>query len=348
MNKILLFPVITFLLTASLVSCDGSETPGESGLTDTLTADTLDESEKIIEELNKKIAEDPNNPNHYHERAYVYYRLGNFEKALLDADRCILIDSTIPTFHFTKGEIYFAQLKAEEAIENYKTALRQKPDYWEAELRIGRIYMYLKNWPEAMKRINSSLKMQPTSAEAYFMKGEVYEETGDTALAASSFQTATEQDPQYYDAFIRLGLLYAKAKSRLALDYYNTALNLRPNSIEALYNKAIFCQENGMENQALQIYDQIISLKKDFELAYYNKGYIFLIMIGDYQMAAQMFREALKVNPRYIDAYHNLGLSYEGMKDYKKARENFKKALEIDPSYELSANSLDRLDRMGL
>lgn len=340
--------IYLFALVA-LASCGGEETATAPAKDTVAKSDTVkDESQAIINELNQKIAADPNNANHYHERAYVYYRMGDFEKALNDVNRCISIDSSVAMYYFTKAEIFMVQYKIESAASFYEIALEKKPDYWEAELKLGRVEMYLKNFNKAIDRINKALKINPAIAEAYFMKGEIYEELHDSAKAASSFQTAIEQNPDYYDAYIRLGVLYSSAKNPLALEYYNTALEIKPNSIEALYHKAMYCQENELTAEALQLYDKTLEQKPDFELAYFNKGYIYLVHLEKFDMAVQMFDEAIRINPRYYNAYHNRGLAYESMGDYKSARRDYKKALEINPAFELSANALDQMDRRGL
>jgi tetratricopeptide (TPR) repeat protein len=335
--------VITFIFVTGTSSCTTNETAANDTLqvSDTPTVD-------LIGDLNKKIAADPNNASLYHERAYIYLRLGDFEKAMNDANRSISLDPDFAGYYYTKGEIFFAEYKADSAKAQYEKALSLKPDYWDAELKIGKMYMYLKNWEIAIKHINNALKIEPSIPEAYFMKGEIYEELGDSSKAASSFQTATEQNPDYYEAYIRLGLLYAGARNMLALDYYNTALTLRPESVEALYNKAIFCQNNGLYDQALATYDKILAIKNEFEIVHHNKGYIFLVYLNQPETAIDHFNAALQINPKYVSAYHNRGLAHEELKAYSKAREDYQKALSIDPQFDLSAEALDNLDRKGL
>jgi len=341
---------LIFILVAavSLASC-GGENEQTASQKDTIVAnDSVDETQQIIAELDGRIANDPNNPNLYHERAFVYYRMADFEKSLNDINRAISIDSSVAMYYFTKAEIFMVQYKIESAKSFYEIALEKKPDYWEAELKLGRIQMYLKEFNKAMEHINKALKINAAIAEAYFMKGEIYEELKDSAKAASSFQTAIEQNPEYYDAYIRLGVLYSGARNPLALEYYNTALEIKPNSMEALYHKAMYCQENELTTEALLLYDQMLQIKPDFELAYFNKGFIYLVYLNNYDMSIAMFDEAIKINPRYYNAYHNRGLANENLKNYRKARDDYKKALEINPAFDLSANALDELDRKGL
>ena len=118
-------------------------------------------------------------------------------------------------------------------------------------LALAKVDVLLRSYEPALKRINEALRIDDRLDEAYFLKGRLYLETRDTVKAVSSFQTAAEVNPERYDAFIQLGLLYAEAQNDLALEYFRTARSLRPNSIEALYDEAIFLQETGSRYRAV-------------------------------------------------------------------------------------------------
>src|SRR5690606_5378631 len=95
-----------------------------------LTAD-----EQILEEINQKIRQDPNNPNFYNQRASYYYKRGKMEEAINDIDRCIKIDSMIPDFYITRGDIHFAQLDAEAAKLDFEKAKKIDPFFYKADLK---------------------------------------------------------------------------------------------------------------------------------------------------------------------------------------------------------------------
>lgn len=329
-----------------LVSCGGNESDTASSGKDTLS-DTLSGAEMVMKELNDKIINDPNNPDLYFQRSNVYLSQGDYTRAMNDINRSLKIDSTQSSFHFAKGEIYYTRMVMDSAIACYQSSIRHNPEQTEPFFRIGRIYMYLKQFEIAMDWVNKGLKVQP-DAVGYFMKGEIFEMTGDSAKAASSYQTATEVNPDYYDAYIRLGILYAASNSMMALEYYGTAIRLQPNNIEPKYNKAVFCQDHGMVDEALFQYDAILKLDPNNEVAFYNKGYCYLVHKGDYSSAEEMFTRSINLNPAFRDAYYNRGLAFEALKNYKKAREDYNKVLELDPQHEGAANALDNLDRKGL
>ncbi|MEO7315349.1 MAG: OmpA family protein [Ginsengibacter sp.] len=54
---------------------------------------------------------------------------------------------------------------------------------------------------------------------------------------------------------------------------------------------------------------------------------------NEYVAALKMIREALKIEPRFVDAYLSTAGIYANMKDYKSSATNFEKAFELDPVY---------------
>lgn len=63
----------------------------------------------------------------------------------------------------------------------------------------------------------------------------------------------------------------------------------------------------------------------------YNKGIDFY-KIGQYEKAAEYFREAINVSPDFIDAYYNLGSIYEFLGQYQSALPIFEQIFIRQPS----------------
>ena len=57
---------------------------------------------------------------------------------------------------------------------------------------------------------------------------------------------------------------------------------------------------------------------------------------GDHKKAAELFSEAIELNPDNVMAWHSRGWAYADQKQYKQALADFGKALAIDPKSELS------------
>lgn len=72
-----------------------------------------------------------------------------------------------------------------------------------------------------------------------------------------------------------------------------------------------------VNKKALNLYNQALSKASD----------------GEYQEGIKMIREALKLEPKYIDAYLTLGGIYGELKDYRSAVESYEAARSIDSLY---------------
>ena len=142
--------------------------------------------------------------------------------------------------------------------------------------------------------------------------------------------------------------MYAIKKDKLAGGYYDNALRINPKSIEALYGKALFCQENGMYDKATDNYNRIIAIDPNYKVAYYNLGYLNMVYLKKYNVAVEFFEKAINLDPKYYEAIYNRGFSYELMGNAVKARADYQKVLEIQVNYPKAIEALNRLDKAGV
>jgi tetratricopeptide (TPR) repeat protein len=271
-----------------------------------------------------------------------------FDQAFDDYNLALKADSLRDDIIYKRAQLHFVLENFEASLNDCKKCVAVNPQSTNCLLLWGQFDIHMKNYKEAFERINAALAVNEQLPFAYYMKGRIYKETGDTLLAASSYQTAIEVDPEYYDAYIEVGLLYAHAKSDLALEYYNTAIDIRPNTVEALYNKAMYLQETGFKDasryaQALKVYDRIAEIDPSNALAPYNKGYIYLEYLQHYDSAGISFTNAIEINPAYFQAYYNRGLCYESLNKPKLALADYEAALLIVPTWDAAAIAKSRV-----
>lgn len=330
---------MTFVAACSTDEPSGGEI---SGGVDTVGNMNQPQSSELLR-LNEAIKENPNDANNHYKRALYLSEQQKYDLAINDLNRALAIDSTVAVFHFEIAEIYYKIAKPDEARFFYDKCLQFDEQNTDAMIKLAQIYFVYKDYKKAMNYINDALRIDEFISEGYYLKGWIYKETGDTALAVSSFSTARDIQPEFYDADIQLGLLYASANEDIAIQYYDAALTTEPKSVEALYNKGIYCQNRGYLDSARQCYRAIIDIEPNYVDAYYNQGYIFLNYDINYDSAGYFFDLAIQRYPEYYQAYYNRGLCYEafGLKD--SAAADFQRALDINGSFDLAAKGLSRL-----
>ena len=334
------FPAAYCCVLLTLAGCGSGVSESDGGGTE----DMVDS----LAWFNDRVTDAAGDPAAYLDRAAFHLRNQRAGECIEDYARAVRIDSTRLDVRHRLGELRFGIQDFEGAVREWEAAIAADGQHVPSLLSLARVDLLLRSYDRALNRINDALRVDSRLDEAYFMKGRLYLETGDTATAASSFQTVVEVNPDRYDAFIQLGLLYAAADDDLAIEYFRTARRLAPNSIEALYDEAIYLQEHGdtdgvRYNEALSLYDRILLLDATNASAAFNKGFVHLEYLSQYDSAAHWFEEAIERLPHYHQAHFNKGLCLESMGDLQGALDAYDAALSFQPAYTPAAIAKGRV-----
>ena len=341
--------LLSFCSLLTLHSCDGAQQNNSSeNTTLDAQADSIAQLDSLLRALNQRIIDNPNDYSAYLDRARYWGDRMMYPNAYSDIQRAIGVDSTKADIYLLRGELYFKQEKVKEAYDDYSTCLRYDSLYVPGLLKKTGIDIVLGNYDLARLQLSTALKVNEFESEAYYLKGRLFKTMGDTDLAASSYKTAIEVNPDYYEAYVEVGLLYAAKQSDLAKEYYTSAISIRPRSIEAWYDKAMYLQETGFRKkerykEAFACYDEILRIDPKFVSAHFNKGFVFLEYLQQYDSAAHYFTNAVNIFPGYYQAYYNRGLCNESLNKRAEAEADYRKALSIQRDYTESAIALSRI-----
>lgn len=306
-----------------------------------------------LDQLNDAIIAQPNNPVVYVNRANYYLNLGQFEDAKEDANRALKLDPNNAEVAYTKGLILLKTGQVDMSLPFFEHALELDSNHARSYLKLAYIYLAVPDFDRSIALINKALKINKYMAEPYWLKGKWYELQEKNEYAASSYQTAIERNPDYYDAYLSQGILHDKLDNPIALEYFQSAINLRPTSIEAWRLKAISHKEHNDFYKAIEIFDTIIAIDSTFEVAYFDKGTTLLDLCFDNNSktkndsllneALDLFNEAINLNANYVPARYNKGLCYEELGNKEKAKKEYEKVLELEPNYDLAVKGMNRL-----
>ncbi|MCG8577810.1 MAG: tetratricopeptide repeat protein [Flavobacteriales bacterium] len=337
---------LLFLLAFIVWSCGNGEeqTVTESDSTRTEVVEIKDS----LEIFNAQVDKYPNQTKPLFDRANYFIRQGSVDSARLDLEAAMDIDSSSLEVRNLYGDILISQLELEQGKYQYEYVLAKDTANTGALMGLSKLYALLDNNAQAIYYLGVLLQIDPHYAEAYFLKGMIYrsdfyvtgrQESWDRAL--SSYQTAVEQDPNYYAAYVEMGVMHDQLGSDLALDYFNAALEIYPESIEAWYNIGMYYQNRGQVDDALNTYRELNKIDSTYADAYHNQGYIHMIMTEDLDSAIYYFEKATDIDPEYFQAFNNLGLCYEKKDDIASAKKYYQKAVEINPDYQLAKDNLN-------
>ena len=100
---------------------------------------------------------------------------------------------------------------------------------------------------------------------------------------------------------------------------------------EILFDQASRLSQAGKNEEAIELYEQVIELNPNFAPAYNNIGMAYRSSGLDIVEVAWYFKAAIDIDPKFDQAYVNLGKAYYNMGHFDLAERYTAKAIEVNP-----------------
>jgi tetratricopeptide (TPR) repeat protein len=296
-----------------------------------------------IEDLTKRIEASPNNAELYAARGFLWYENENYDEGIADLEKAIQLDSTRAEYFHTLADVYMDYYKSRKALNIMERAGAAFPKRVPTLLKLAEFQLIVKQHTQALFTLERIRQIEPLNPEMFLMFGNVFFDMDKKDQAITAYQSAVENDPGLIDAWIKLGTLLADKGSPIAEKYFDNALRVDSNNIDALHAKAYFLSNKKDDLKgAIQLYKKINTIDQQYVDGYYNLGLIYLDM-DSLDQAYKSFDLAIKFDPTFPGAYYHRGHAAELQGKREQAISDFKSTLNLDPEYEAAKAGLQRL-----
>jgi tetratricopeptide (TPR) repeat protein len=303
-------------------------------------------------------------------------------------------------FNFTMGHMY-AELAAmngnrsedlSKAIDYYKEAVKADPGATMITDELAGLYVQAGRFNEAVTEMEDRLKKDPKAVDALRVLGNIYSRLiGDPQgnrineemlrKAIDQYQKIVEIQPKDSDSWLFLGRLQRVARnSPEAEKAYKNALDLNPDSEEAMTGLALLYSDMGDSKRAIEMLKQVadrspsqsswttlaqayenmrdyanaaLALRKAVELDPSDldiKGGLAqdLILANRLDEAISLYNEIAEADPQDPEAFLRLSQIYRQQRNLPKARQALESARKADPeSPEVRYNEVSLLEAEG-
>jgi tetratricopeptide (TPR) repeat protein len=288
---------------------------------------------------NDTLAKLPDNERAHYNLGVTLMSLSRSQDAITQYKAALRIDPNYAEAHNNLGEA-LANIpgRLPDAISHYEAALRLKPDLAEAHNNLGNALSQIPGrLPDAIAEFETALRIEPNSAEAYNNLGDAFLNTpGHLPEAIAEFETALRIKPNYAEAHNNLGGALATIPNRLpdAISHFEAALKIKPGYAEAHYNFGVALEKiPGRLPDAISHFETALHIKPDYAEAHYELGAGLMESPNRLREAIQHFEIALKLKPDYADAQNCLGISLAKNGQIAEAIPHFEAALRIEPNF---------------
>ena len=292
---------------------------------------------------NEELVADTLDVNGYINRARWYLANEQIGNAIRDINSALSIDGKNIDALLVLADIYYALGDPDNILLTLNKATDIDPMDSRPVVKLAELSFLQGNPNMANAYIDKALELKSINPQAYYLRGVIYMSKNDTVQALKHFMKARSQDDTFIDPVLQIASIYAAQRNPMARDFYNQAIMMDPQNYSIYYELAMYLQDNGNPEKALEIYDTLdVKIPGTYHITF-NKGYVNLVYLNDYDKAIECFDKALEISPKSVDALLNKGVAYEQKGDYRTAKSIYLQILKDNPNYQLAIDALQRI-----
>jgi tetratricopeptide (TPR) repeat protein len=334
---------VHILLPALLIACSiGSFAQDKPAASDTQAAPAPATSLAAKAETDKAAAYYHFAMAHiYEEMVSMYGRADYANKAIDEYRLAIENDPTSDYLNAGLAELYARTGRIKDAVLEAQDILKRDGNNLEAHRLLGRIYLRsLGDMPSgtqsqdvlklAIDQYEQIIKLDPKSVEDHLLLGRLYRLNNDLVKAENEFKTAVQIQPDSEEAVTTLSILYnEEGDTSRALDVLNS---FPPAARSARIYSALgyTYEQNKSYKKAIEAYQQSVDLDKD-NLDSVRGLAQNLLNDGQTDAALAQFKVIVEADPSDAQTYMRMAEIYRRSGKYDEASENLKKASAIVP-----------------
>jgi tetratricopeptide (TPR) repeat protein len=242
------------------------------------------------------------------------------------------------TYYIRKGEAKLELQQPDEALKDIEKALalsQQSSPAWKAQ---GDAFRQLGRFQAAISAYNKAIQINPKNIDALIKLGLVLYQQNKPENALTTYDKALEIDPKNGEAWSGKGMaLIGLNRYPEALEAFIQAQSNEPRNPKIWLNKALVFEllNNPQESrqvyeEALAIYDNIITTKPQNKVAWVDRGYV-LGKLQKFPEAIESYEKALEIDPEFQPAWSSKANMLTLIQENDLALEAYQKAIELNP-----------------
>ncbi|WP_017295723.1 tetratricopeptide repeat-containing S1 family peptidase [Geminocystis herdmanii] len=286
-------------------------------------------SETTVSDWSPHTPLDKKNPYYWLERGNQLWRIGKVSEARGAFQQAINLKEDLYLAWFAKGFASGFDRKFDIALESCEKAitLQVNPSIYKYEAyrcKAGAL-LELKDFQGALDSLNEALKLNTHNPADWMTQGELYYALGNLKEATSSIDKAVKlRDEQGLppSALIynnRAFIWIERQEYELANKDIEQALKIDPKYVPAWVNKGMLLEATDRDEEALNAYNQALTMAEDDYNIWTNKAFVEFKM-ELYINAKKSLETALTLKPDYQPAINSLKVVEEKISDLNRGR----------------------------
>ena len=292
-----------------------------------LQLENKDKAKSIFKDLSEQ---DPFQSSYLNIYSELAIQTKNFEEAISHIQKLINDNGDSSLLKSKLGILYHSSGNSKKGEEVLKGLFDKNELNGQHSLALFEIYFDNKDNINAAKVSDRMIASLPEDWRGYYSRSLVFMDESDYESAVSILAPVSETFSNIFSVQYILGLCYSRIKMNdEAIDFYNRALTISPNSINVLHSIAILYDDIGEWVKSDKIYDQLIDNDPRDAQAFNNYAYSLVERNKDLERALVYAKKAVELEPKNPSYLDTIGWAYFKMDDLKRAKKYIRQSIEI-------------------
>ncbi len=314
--------------------------------------------------LDARLASNPDDSDAQRQRARLLRLIGRHRDAVQALEALIAEDPDDASALFERGLIEQRAGDLRRAQRWLERAVTAAPTDHVPRLHLAEVLYHRGQNEQSLEALDALLEIAPLAAEAHLLRGFVLGDMGHHEAGLASARRASEINPSLQAAQPDLSLDAVGAAASASAAVHGV-LGIEPGGGLARYSLGLAFRQRGYFDEGRREFERALEQGEDARLVrhaiaeldliagrhdeariayeallaerdeqprHWNEYGVALHQAGDLAAAAESYRRALRVDPRYAIAYNNLGVALADAGEAATAREALARAAELDTS----------------
>lgn len=273
------------------------------------------EFERAVADASRAILISPRVAAAWSHRADALRRLGNVERALADYGQAIKLEPDNAALYNNRARAFRASGDLERAIADYSEAIKRDPNFAQAYRNRAHVYRQQDKFKEALADYDAALKIDPNLPNVQEGRAVVQQALGTGRPFEDCIQ---EADPE------------KRVRGCTAL-ISDPSRQGEPIRFFALHNRSYAHIQRGDLEKGIADASEALKLRPDSAFTYGNRADAYR-RSERYDEAIADYTKAVELNPGYADGFTKRGYSWRKKGDLDKALADLTRALAINPA----------------
>jgi tetratricopeptide (TPR) repeat protein len=284
---------------------------------------------KEIEQLRAAVKANPKDLAARERLARRLLAIGQVKPAQEELKAVLEIAPAHPDANLLMGNIAAQEGRRDDAANYARAVLRTNPSHVDANLFMADYLLQGGRREEAVKHLEAALQVNPNRSDVKFQLGVVYIQQGRLADALRLAREIEQSEPKSpAPPLLRGPVLLAQRNPQGAVDAFNAALKLKPDSLDAHRGLGQAYQEMGQIDKAAESYRRALAINEKDVTSLNNLAWILAELRKKPDEALPLAAKAEQLAPSSPEVLDTLGWIQYRRGAYGDAEKALSRAVE--------------------